>query len=313
MQLLAAALAGVAIYLLIVLLFSRRGEYHDTIRRRLEAVGTAQKKAFMPDEDISKPLSERFFKPLFRSMATRLAGNRRNNGSTGDDSRQTARLKKMLAQAGFGIGAAEYSVIRLLAILFSAVVFTVLPLTLGASAGGALFGAAIGFFLGYVFMRFFLVKAIAKRKKQMEQQLPDVLDLLSVSVEAGLGFEQAVHHITINMAGPLIDELTVTYREMAMGRSRRDALTLFGQRCDIEEIKAFVSALIQAAQLGISMKNVLRSQAAAMRQARKAKVQEKAMKVSVKMLFPMVLFIFPVIFIILLGPAVVNVIHAFKG
>jgi tight adherence protein C len=162
-------------------------------------------------------------------------------------------------------------------------------------------------------MRFVLTRSITKRKRRMEKQLPDVLDLLSVSVEAGLGFEQAVHHITTNMEGPLIDELTVTYREMAMGRTRKDALTLLGQRCELEEIKAFVSALVQATQLGISMKNVLRSQAAAMRQARKAKVQEKAMKVSVKMLFPMVLFIFPVIFIILLGPAVVNVLKAFQG
>jgi tight adherence protein C len=147
----------------------------------------------------------------------------------------------------------------------------------------------------------------------MEQQLPEVLDLLSVSVEAGLGFEQAVHHITMNMEGPLIDELTVTYREMAMGRARRDALTLLGQRCELEEMKTFVGALVQASQLGISIKNVLRSQSAAMRQSRKAKVQEKAMKVSVKMLFPMVMFIFPVIFIILLGPAVVNVLHVING
>ena len=109
----------------------------------------------------------------------------------------------------------------------------------------------------------------------MEQQLPDVLDLLSVSVEAGLGFEQAIHHITTNMNGPLIDELIVTYREMSMGRTRKDALTLFAQRCDIEEIKSFVGALIQAAQLGISMKNVLRSQSAAMRQARKQRCRKK--------------------------------------
>jgi tight adherence protein C len=157
------------------------------------------------------------------------------------------------------------------------------------------------------------VGSIKRRNQQIEQQLPDVLDLLSVSVEAGLGFEQAVQHVTTNMEGPLIDELTVTYREMSMGRSRKDALALLAERCDIEEVKSFAGALAQAAQLGISIKNVLRSQSTAMRQSRRAKVQEKAMKVSVKMLFPMLIFIFPVIFIMLLGPAVVNVLKTLAG
>ncbi len=312
MQIFAAVISGLAIYLFIVIVFSHQGEYRDTIRRRLDSVGKTKQKSFKADEEITKPISERFFKPLFRSMISKLVSKKDNN-TDADKNRQTTKLKKMLAQAGFSISAAEYSVIRLLVILVSTAIFMALPLIFGASANGAFFGTSIGFFVGYVIMRFLLVKSITRRKKLMEQQLPDVLDLLSVSVEAGLGFEQAVQHITTNMDGPLVDELTVTYREMAMGRSRKDALTLLGQRCDIEEIKSFVGSLVQASQLGISMKNVLRSQAAAMRQARKAKVQEKAMKVSVKMLFPMVLFIFPVIFIILLGPAIVNVLQVFRG
>ena len=314
MQLLTAALTGLAIYLFVVLLFGRRGEYHDTIRRRLDTVSNTQKQTFKVDEDITKPLSERFIKPFFKSMASKLA-NKRKKHDTGDanKSRQAAKLKKMLIQAGFAMSDSEYSLVRLIVIIATGSIFTGLTLALDSDAGGVFFAACIGIFAGYIIMRFHLVNSIAKRKKSMEQQLPDVLDLLSVSVEAGLGFEQAIHHITINMDGPLIDELTVTYREMSMGRSRKDALSLLGQRCDIDEMKAFVGSLIQAAQLGISMKNVLRSQAAAMRQSRKAKVQEKAMKVSVKMLFPMVLFIFPVIFIILLGPAIVNVLQVFRG
>ena len=314
MQLLIAALVGLSIYLFIVIVFARKGSYHDTIRRRLGKVDNVKKNKISADDDTSKPISERFFKPLFKSMATKIVGNKKNeDNSDAEKNRQTAKLKKMLAQAGFAVSVAEYSVIRLLVIIVTVIIFTVIPLALGAAAAGAFFGASAGFFIGYIIMRFILTKSITKRKTQMEQQLPDVLDLLSVSVEAGLGFEQAIHHITTNMEGPLIDELTVTYREMSMGRSRKDALLLLGERCDIEEIKSFVGSLVQAAQLGISMKNVLRSQSAAMRQSRKAKVQEKAMKVSVKMLFPMVLFIFPVIFIILLGPAIVNVLQIFKG
>jgi tight adherence protein C len=135
--------------------------------------------------------------------------------------------------------------------------------------------------------------------------------MLSVSVEAGLGLEQSMLYDVNNFEGPLIDEISVSNREMAMGRSRRDALLNLGDRCEIDEVKTFVRAIVQAGELGISIKNVLRSQAAFIRQSRKNKIEEKAMQISVKILIPMVLFIFPVIFIVLLGPAVVNIIGSF--
>jgi tight adherence protein C len=140
-----------------------------------------------------------------------------------------------------------------------------------------------------------------------------VLDLLSLNVEAGLGFEQALLHVIEHFDGFLIDELMITHREITMGRTRREALTLFAERCGLNEVKSFVGAVIQAGQMGIPLKNVLRTQAAAMRTSRKNKIEEKAMKISVKILLPMVLFIFPVLFIVLLGPAVVKIINQFKG
>jgi tight adherence protein C len=98
-----------------------------------------------------------------------------------------------------------------------------------------------------------------------------------------------------------------------MGRSRREALTLFAERCDLQEIKAFVGSIVQAEQLGISIKNVLRTQATAMRTSRRNKVEEKAMKISVKILLPMVGLIFPVLLIVLMGPAAVKIIRQFMG
>jgi tight adherence protein C len=145
----------------------------------------------------------------------------------------------------------------------------------------------------------------------MEQQLPDVLDLLSINVEAGLGFEQALLQVIGHFEGPIIDELTITYREMTMGRPRREALVLLGERCGLNEVKTFVGAMVQAEQLGISIKNVLRTQAASMRDNRRSKVQEKAMKISVKIMLPMVGLIFPVLFIVLMGPAVVKIMEMF--
>jgi tight adherence protein C len=112
------------------------------------------------------------------------------------------------------------------------------------------------------------------------------------------------------MEGPLVDELAVTYREMSMGRTRRDALYLLGERIDVEEVRSFTAALIQAGQLGIPIKNVLQAQASAIRQSRRTKVQERAAKVSTKILLPMLVFIFPVLFIVLMGPTVLNLMSS---
>jgi tight adherence protein C len=313
MHILITICVGLAIYLFIVILFSRSGERRDTLMRRINTINSMTNTHPAANEEMSKPFTERFLKPMIRSLAKKSGNKNSSAGTNANKSRKADLQKKMLNQAGFTMTTAEYGVVRLLVIGGFAVLLAVITLILSGSFKNAFLGAAAGLFIGYTGMRFFLTSTIKKRKKGMEQQLPDVLDLLSVSVEAGLGFEQAISHITMNMEGPLIDELTVTYREMSMGRTRKDALLLLGERCDIEEIKNFAGAIAQASQLGISIKNVLRSQAAAMRQARRAKVQEKAMKVSVKMLFPMLIFIFPVIFIMLLGPAVVNVLKTLAG
>ncbi len=309
-----AAMLGITIYLLVLMVGHSSGMYRDSVRRRLDVVGGTKNKTFVVDEDISKPLSERIFKPLIKSAATRMSRrNKNDDDAIATENPRLAKLKKMLKQAGLGLSAAEFKLIRMLVVIGAGVVLGVFALLLGGDMSLMLLAMIAGLFVGFTGVRFYLTRAITKRRTLMERQLPDVLDLLSVSVEAGLGFEQAINHITAGMDGPLIDELVVTYREMTMGRARRDALVLLGERCDLEEMKTFVGAIVQATQLGISIKNVLRAQAYAMRQSRKSKVQEKAMKVSIKMLFPMVAFIFPVIFIILLGPAVVNVINVFSG
>jgi tight adherence protein C len=161
---------------------------------------------------------------------------------------------------------------------------------------------------GVVVMRYWLSSRIRKRKQAIQKQLPEVLDLLSVSVEAGLGFDAALQRISDRAKGPLIDELNATYREITLGRSRAEALRNFEARCGLEEVKSFVSSIIQAEQLGISLKNVLKSQAQQMRLLKRQKVEERAMKTPVKIILPLVGFVFPVLFIILLGPAIINII-----
>lgn len=320
METFAAVCAGIFIYCVIVILMQKRGAQNDSVRRRLDVICNVSKKTVIVDEELGKPFLERFVKPALKSLTEKLsklvpkkeesqdAQKQQNNASKN----QANSLKTKLMQAGFTISAAEYSVIRLFVVLGCALLFVVIGIVVKLPWSSVLLALFTGMFFGYTVMRYFLSMKITKRRQIIEQQLPEVLDLLSVSVEAGLGFEQAVNHVTKSMEGPLIDELTVTSREMAMGRSRKDALLFLGERCGVEDIKLFAGAVVQAGQLGISMKNVLQSQAATMRQTRKARIQEKASKISVKILIPMIMFIFPVIFIVLLGPALVSIMKTLK-
>lgn len=306
-----AVCAGVLIDCLIVLLLHNRGEQADSVKRRLDRISNDSKQDFLADEELGKPFADRFLRPMLKTAAEKLTLklNKTDQGKSANG-RKYDRLKETLMRAGSTVGPAEYMLIRTIVTAGAGFLFLLIGMILKAPPVNKLFITLAGCFIAAVVMRYSLAMRVTKRRQAIESQLPEVLDLLSVSVEAGLGFEQAINHVINNMEGPLIDELTVTCREMTLGRPRKEALTLFGERCDTEDIKSFAGAVVQAEQLGISIKNVLQSQSAAIRQARKARIQEKASKISVKILIPMVLFIFPVIFIVLLGPAVVSILKA---
>jgi tight adherence protein C len=177
------------------------------------------------------------------------------------------------------------------------------------SAGGiatavllALAGAAVGFIAPDM-----AVNAKARgRQERIRADLPDALDLLAVTVEAGLGFDAAVAKLTEQMEGPLAEELALTLSEMRIGESRQDALRKLAERTGIAEVGAFARAIIQADQFGISLGRILRLQAIDTRSRRQMAAEERAMKAPVKMLFPTVVFIFPAMFIVILGPAFLN-------
>jgi len=153
---------------------------------------------------------------------------------------------------------------------------------------------------------------VRSRREEVRAQLPDVLDLLAVSVEAGLGFDGAIAKLTEHMHGALVDEFALTLGEIRMGESRQVALRKLTERVNVPEVAAFVRSVIQADQLGISLGRILRVQAADSRLRRQAAAEERAMKAPIKMLFPTVLFIFPAMFIVILGPAVMNLSHFLK-
>jgi tight adherence protein C len=182
----------------------------------------------------------------------------------------------------------------------------------GMLLGGALGGIApIALALGFAAIGFigpdrFVNGRASRRRERIQAALPDALDLLAVSVEAGLGFDGAVAKLTEYSEGPLGEEFALTLNEMRIGESRTDALKRMAGRVDAPELATFVRAIVQADQLGMSIGNILRTQAGDARVRRQLDAEEKAMKAPVKMLFPTVLFIFPAMFIVILGPAVLN-------
>jgi tight adherence protein C len=183
----------------------------------------------------------------------------------------------------------------------------------GAFSGGAgvlIFGTVLGG-LGFLAPDFFVGMRARKRRDQIRTQLPDALDLLAVSVEAGLGFDGAISKLVDHMDGPLSEEFSLTLNEIRIGESRQDALKKLSDRADTTEISGFTRAIIQADQLGISLGRILRVQATDTRQRRQAAAEEKAMKAPIKMLFPTVLFIFPAMFLVILGPAFLNLSKIF--
>ena len=165
---------------------------------------------------------------------------------------------------------------------------------------------------GFLFPDAYLTMRIRTRREAMRAQLPDALDLLAVSVEAGLGLDGALTKLTEHMEGALVDEFALTLGEIRIGESRPEALKKLTERVRTPEIAAFVRSVIQADQLGISLGRILRVQAADSRLRRQAAAEEKAMKAPIKMLFPTVLFIFPAMFLVILGPAFLNLARYLK-
>ena len=303
--------AGIFLFCILVVALGPRALKKDKIRSRLDTMSqNLFRTDAMRDEELSKPFNERVLKPLLRRMTGALGTVVPMSGTATSNSSE--RQKKLLMQAGWAISVEEYTVIHLMCMVCGGLLGLVLALYSRQTALYTVLYAVGGLFCGYTVLRYACASAATKRKGAMERQLPDMLDLLSVSVAAGLGFDRAVHHIVNTMEGPLIDEFTVTYREMSMGRPRNEALALLADRCGVDDLNTVTGALIQAGELGIPIRNVLQSQAAALRRIRKNKVQEQAAKVSTKILLPMVGFIFPVLLIVLLGPSILSILDAFS-
>jgi tight adherence protein C len=217
-----------------------------------------------------------------------------------------AQHKLVLAGRAERMDGNTWAAIRIIALVVAIVALVLItPLldtaTMKLGVGGLIL------FLGFFGPEASLNRAIDDRRKEMERSLPDIIDLLVISVEAGLGFEAAMGRVVQNVPGVLSEEFSRTLAETRVGVSRHDALKAMSERTDVDDLNSFILSLIQADQFGVSIARMLRVQADEMRVRRRQRIQEKAFAAPVKMIFPMIGCIFPSIFIVILGPAAINI------
>ncbi|MDP3487952.1 MAG: type II secretion system F family protein, partial [Bacillota bacterium] len=242
-------------------------------------------------EELHLPLIERIFYPLLRSAGRSLQALAPSGLKT--------KLAKRLGVAGLKVTAEQYSGWYLVGAVGGLLVGIFIVLTGGKTGAQAVFLSLALAGGGAMLPELKLRQHITKRQLAIVRALPDVLDLLTVSVKAGLGFDSALLKVTEKMKGPLPQEMGQVLHEVKMGVTRRDALKSLADRTGVKELQSFVGTIIQADQLGVSISNVLTLQSEALREHRRQVAEEKAMKAPVKMLFPLVLFIFPTLFIVL--------------
>lgn len=297
-EILIAAMAAVAILLIVFGVAARPSE--DAVQARLSQLVVQPKT--LEEMEMQRPFSERVLRPMVQRLAK--LGRRQDQGGL------IQRIDAKLERAGYpgGLRGADWVGVKLMSLIAFAVIGFLLGLLIGKGAIilGLLF-MIVGGAVGYIAPEFWLGKKIAARSMAMVLQLPDALDLLTISVEAGLGFDAALAKVVEKMEGPLVDEFRQALAEVRMGRTRREALRDVANRADAQPVSNFIGAIVQAEQLGVPISKVLQIQSQQLRVERRQRAEEAAAKAPVKMLFPMVGCIFPTIFIVILGPAVIQI------
>ena len=295
-EMIIAALAAIAVLLIFYGIASRPGE--DAVQARLSQLVVQPKS--LEEMELQQPFYDRVMKPMIQRLAR--VGRRQEGG-------MIARIDAKLEKAGYpgGLRGADWVGVKLLALIGFGILGFVLGLLLTRQFVVALLFLLVGAAIGYIGPEFWLGRKIKARSMALTLQLPDALDLLTISVEAGLGFDAALSKVIEKMHGPLVDEFRQALAEVRMGRPRREALRDVASRADSQPITNFVGAIVQAEQLGVPIAKVLQIQSDQLRIQRRQRAEEAAAKAPVKMLFPMVGCIFPTIFIVILGPAIVTV------
>ena len=298
-----AAIAAISVLLIAFGVAGSRQE--DPLKARLNQLGQMTAKD-LQELELQQPFFDRTVKPL----AGRLSGSVARITS----SSFSERTEKRLAMAGNpgDMKVADWLGIKAIGTGVGAgVLFILFGILAGNLTQGVLLGL-VGAGIGYIGPEFWLGGRVRARQKGIILQIPDALDLLTISVRAGLGFDAALGKCVEKMKGPLIDEFRRALAEVRVGKARREALRDIVPRTEVQPLTNFIGAIIQAEQLGVSISKVLQVQSEQLRIERRQRAEEQAAKAPIKMLFPLVGCIFPSLFIVILGPAIILIVQNLK-
>ncbi len=278
----------------------------DPLSQRLAEFSQRGEAVSLDEIELSQPFTERVIYPILRQLGEAAAKNTPQNAL-----QETTRKIELAGKAGF-IDAPMFLASRFVAagvlgvLIYAIADFSIFDQTTARSFLYGIIAAALGFF----FPQLWLSEQIKKRQLEIRKAMPDALDLLTICVEAGLGFDAAMSNVAQKWDNELSMAFARAIREIQLGKVRREALKTMSDRIDLAEMTSFVAAIIQSEQLGVSMAKVLRIQADQMRMRRRQYAEELAHQAPVKMLIPMIVFIFPSIFIVLMTPAVLRIMES---
>ena len=294
--LLRAALAAAGVLIVFYAIAGARPM--DPVQARLSQLGSMQAKT-LEELELQQPLFERTLRPL----ATRLSGIAQRFASP----QKIGRTEKRLSMAGNpgDLRTIDFLGLKLVVATLLAIGFFVFSLlVLGNPAFGFVGAGAMGL-LGFFLPEIWLSRRIKGRQKAILMAVPDTLDLLTISVRAGLSFDGALAKVIEKVQGPLSEEFRRSLAEIRVGKARRDALRDIVGRTEVQALTNFIGAIVQAEQLGVPIAKVLQIQSDQLRIERRQRAEEMAAKAPIKMLFPLVGCIFPSMFIVILGPAII--------
>jgi tight adherence protein C len=278
----------------------------DPVQARLTQLGSVQAKN-LEELELQQPFAERTLRPLVARLSK--MGGRLSRVSS------TEVAEKRLAMAGNpgDLKLTDWMGVKILvSIAVSALLFLLFGV-ISANLMGGLLLAVLGAGVGFLLPEFWLGRKIKARQKIILVMIPDTLDLLTISVRAGLGFDAALAKVVEKLPGPLSDEFRRALAEVRVGKARRDALRDMVPRTNVAPLSNFIGAIVQAEQLGVSISKVLQIQSEQLRIERRQRAEEQAAKAPIKMLFPLVGCIFPSLFIVILGPALISIVKTFSS
>ena len=255
------------------------------------------------DMELNRSLSDRIFMPLYRRLSNAVSRLiPRNHLET---------ISVRLSHSGLKISPQEFLTLQFGAMTVFPAIFAFLLFRAGYNVDEIVAIFVLLATAGYLMPKYVLLSSINKRKNQIRRELPGTIDLLTVSMEAGLSFDMALSKIVSKSSGLLSEHLGLAINKIRRGIPRSQALKDMAHKADVDELTNFIHTLLQAEKLGISIGNILRVQASQMREAKKQWAKEKGGKAAVKIIIPLVVFILPVLFVVLLGPLILNVMEYF--